>query len=132
MMRKISQVLIVLGMLGLVTGFTALINYQWGAGPFTAGGVILLAVGGLLYWLSSRNTSNQPPREISEPDSRPKAAAYVPWVPLVTSGTIAAVAGLFRDEPNGTFIALGIVGIVMAAVGIVGMTRIWRRRRLSA
>jgi hypothetical protein len=130
MMRRVSQALMVLGMLGLVTGFTTLINYQWGAGPFTVSGVILLAVGGLLYWLSSSNVSNHPPRENDESDSRPKAAGYVAWIPLVTSGTIAAIAGLFRDEPNGTFIALGIVGIVIAAVGVVGMTRVWRRRRL--
>jgi hypothetical protein len=129
MMGTISQVLMVLGMLGLVTGFTALINYQWGAGPFTAGGVILIAIGGLLYWLSSRNASDPPPRENSEPDSRPKAAAYVPWIPLLTGGALAAAASFFRSAPDGTFIALGIVGLVMAAVGIMGMTRIWRRRR---
>ena len=128
MVRKVSQALMVLGMLGLVLSFTALLRDRWGAGRYSAGGVILLAVGALLYWLSSQKGSNKSPREHEEPDSRPKAAGYVPWVPLVTSGIVAAIAGLFRDEPDGTFIGLGIVGLVMAAVGIMGMTRIWRHR----
>jgi hypothetical protein len=46
------------GLFGLVLSFRVLIREQWGAGPYGAGGAILLAVGALLYSLSSRKSSN--------------------------------------------------------------------------
>ena len=54
MTRKIATALIALGLFGLVLGFRVLIREQWGAGPYSLGGVILLAAGSTLYWLSSR------------------------------------------------------------------------------
>lgn len=64
---------------------------------------------------------------MNEPDSRPKAAAYVPWVPLVTTGLIATIIAFFRADVNGTWIALGIIGLFIAIAGILGMVRVWRR-----
>jgi hypothetical protein len=67
MTQKIATVLIALGIFGLVIGFRVLILEQWGAGLYSAGGLILLTIGVLLYWLSSRNANNQSTSANREP-----------------------------------------------------------------
>jgi hypothetical protein len=66
--------------------------------------------------------------QMNEPDSRTKAAAYVPWIPLVVTGCIGAVIAFSRSGADGTSIALGVLAVLIAVVGIVGMARVWRRR----
>jgi uncharacterized membrane protein YidH (DUF202 family) len=56
--RKIATALMALGLSGLALSFRALIREQLGAGLYGAGGVILLAVGALLFWLTSKVSSN--------------------------------------------------------------------------
>jgi uncharacterized membrane protein HdeD (DUF308 family) len=67
MTRKIATALIALGIFGLVTGFRVLVREQWGAGIYSAGGVILLAVGVLLYVLNSKKASNKSTSAKREP-----------------------------------------------------------------
>lgn len=69
MTRKIAIVLMALGIFGLVPSLRVIIREQWGAVPYSAGGVILLTIGVLLYWLSSRNTGNQSAGVTREPAS---------------------------------------------------------------
>jgi hypothetical protein len=97
MMRKISIGLMTLGIFGLVISFRVLIREQWGAAPYSAGGVILLAVGALLYWLSSkaiRDQSGGVAREVApsnDGESRPQLNNGVLYVSLTAYVAVTIV-----------------------------------------
>jgi hypothetical protein len=123
MTRKIAIVLIALGIFGLVISFGVLIQAQWGAGPYSAGGAIVLAVGVLLYWLSSRNASNESRGANREPassevtESRPQlnnAALYVSLIAYLAVTIVATVIMISEGKDLGGLIFLWILFVGFA------------------
>lgn len=54
--RIASQIAMSAGLIGLVMSFTVLIRDRWGAGFYLILGLVLLAVGALFFWITSRKT----------------------------------------------------------------------------
>jgi hypothetical protein len=125
MTRKIAIVLIALGIFGLVASFRVLIREQWGAGPYSAGGVILLAFGVLLYWLSSRNASNESRGANREPTSSEvtesraqlnNAALYVSLIAYLAVTIVATVIMISGGKDLGRLIFLWILFVGFAVL----------------
>lgn len=66
---------------------------------------------------------------MSEPDSAPKSASYVVWLPLLSAGIIGSVAAFAASDLSATRLVLGLIAITMTLVAVIAIARIARLRR---
>lgn len=124
MTRKIAIVFIALGIFGLVLSLRVLIREQWGAVPYSAGGAILLTIGALLYWVSSRDTGKQSASVTLEPASsddtpvRPQLNNGIFYGSLTASIVVAIVATVILI--SGGIDPGGIIFLWILFVGFAG------------
>jgi hypothetical protein len=52
--RRISAVMMAIGLAGLVFSLTALLRDRWGSELYLIAGATLLALGAILYWIAAR------------------------------------------------------------------------------